>query len=61
MPPRKNAAASKASTATPYVSSVVIILSGMLDYRVFRRPKPRAPTKKVVKSSEFIYDEAAEL
>jgi hypothetical protein len=42
-------------------SSVFIILSGMLNWRVFRRPKPRAPAKKVVKSSEFIDDEAEEL
>ena len=72
MPPRRNAASSKAppsskasasskaSTATPCVFVFTSSSGILLKCIIFRRPKPRAAAKKVIKSSEFIDDEAEE-
>src|ERR1700733_6708412 len=56
---KTSTAASKASTATPSVSAAVVATL-FTDCSAFSRPHGRPPTKKFVKSSEFIDDEAEE-
>jgi hypothetical protein len=65
MPPKKSAASSKASTATPYVWSMIAVFSSSFFpslWHVFiqlwsSNPRGRGP-KKPFKSTEFIDDEA---
>jgi hypothetical protein len=58
---KSNSAASKGVVNTPSVYQMLGFIFSFSDLNLSSRPRGRPPTKKVVKSSEFVDDEADEV